>query len=43
LIGGPAAESPGDGGGMSTDTGIIRTAFDRVQREQGCEFMDWEG
>ena len=28
---------------MSTDTGIIRTAFDRVQREQGCEFMDWEG
>jgi aminomethyltransferase len=28
---------------MSTDTGIIRTAFDRVQRELGCEFMDWEG
>ena len=28
---------------MSTDTGIIRTAFDSVQREQGCEFMDWEG
>ena len=27
---------------MST-TGIIRTAFDRVQRELGCEFMDWEG
>jgi aminomethyltransferase len=28
---------------MGTETGIIRTAFDRVQREQGCEFMDWEG
>ena len=28
---------------MSTDNGIIRTAFDRVQREAGCEFMDWEG
>src|ERR671937_2054553 len=27
---------------MST-TEIIRTAFDRVQRELGCEFMDWEG
>ena len=22
---------------------IIRTAFDRVQRDLGCEFMDWEG
>src|SRR3712207_3791491 len=28
---------------MSTETGIIRTAFDRVPRGQGCEFMDWEG
>jgi aminomethyltransferase len=28
---------------MSTDTGIIRTAFDRVQRDLGAEFMDWEG
>lgn len=28
---------------MSTDTGITRTAFDRVQRELGCEFMEWEG
>jgi glycine cleavage system T protein (aminomethyltransferase) len=28
---------------MGTETGIIRTAFDRVQRELGCEFMDWEG
>src|SRR5690242_12564049 len=27
---------------MST-TEIIRTAFDRVQRDRGCEFMDWEG
>jgi aminomethyltransferase len=27
---------------MST-TEIVRTAFDRIQREQGCEFMDWEG
>jgi glycine cleavage system aminomethyltransferase T len=26
---------------MSTE--IVRTAFDRVQREVGCEFMDWEG
>ena len=26
---------------MSTD--IVKTAFDRVQRELGCEFMDWEG
>ena len=26
---------------MSTE--IVRTAFDRVQRELGCEFMDWEG
>jgi aminomethyltransferase len=24
-------------------TEIVRTAFDRVQRELGCEFMDWEG
>ena len=24
-------------------TEIVRTAFDRVQREVGCEFMDWEG
>jgi aminomethyltransferase len=22
---------------------IVRTAFDRVQRELGCDFMDWEG
>ena len=22
---------------------VIRTAFDRVQRELGCEFMEWEG
>ena len=28
---------------MSTETGIVRTAFDRVQRDMGCEFMDWEG
>jgi aminomethyltransferase len=28
---------------MSTETGIVRTAFDRVQRDLGCEFMDWEG
>jgi glycine cleavage system T protein (aminomethyltransferase) len=28
---------------MSTDTGIVRTAFDRVQRELGGEMMDWEG
>jgi aminomethyltransferase len=28
---------------MSTDTGIIRTAFDEVQRDLGAEFMDWEG
>jgi aminomethyltransferase len=26
---------------MSTE--IVRTAFDRVQRELGCEYMDWEG
>jgi len=26
---------------MSTDG--VRTAFDTVQRELGCEFMDWEG
>ena len=24
-------------------TEITRTAFDRVQRDLGCEFMDWEG
>ena len=23
-------------------TEIVKTAFDRVQRELGCEFMDWE-
>jgi aminomethyltransferase len=28
---------------MSTDAAIIRTAFDRVQRDLGAEFMDWEG
>jgi aminomethyltransferase len=28
---------------MSTEAGIIRTAFDRVQRELGAEMMDWEG
>jgi aminomethyltransferase len=28
---------------MSTEAGIIRTAFDRVQRDLGAEFMDWEG
>ena len=27
---------------MSTDAGIIRTAFDGVQRELGAEFMEWE-
>ena len=26
---------------MSTE--IVATAFDSVQRELGCEFMDWEG
>jgi glycine cleavage system T protein (aminomethyltransferase) len=26
---------------MSTE--IVKTAFDRVQGELGCEFMDWEG
>jgi aminomethyltransferase len=26
---------------MSTE--IVKTAFDAVQRELGCEFMDWEG
>ena len=25
------------------DTDIIRTAFDRSERDMGCEFMDWEG
>jgi glycine cleavage system T protein (aminomethyltransferase) len=24
-------------------TEIVKTAFDRVQRDLGCEFMDWEG
>jgi aminomethyltransferase len=28
---------------MSTDTGIIRTAFYEVQEQIGGEFMDWEG
>ena len=28
---------------MSTEAGIIRTAFDGVQRRLGAEFMDWEG
>jgi aminomethyltransferase len=28
---------------MSTDAAIIRTAFDRVQRELDAEFMEWEG
>jgi aminomethyltransferase len=28
---------------MSTETGIVRTAFDRVQRDLGADFMDWEG
>jgi aminomethyltransferase len=28
---------------MSTEAGMIRTAFDRVQRDLGAEFMDWEG
>jgi aminomethyltransferase len=28
---------------MSTDAAIIRTAFDRVQRDLGGDFMDWEG
>ena len=28
---------------MSTDAGIIRTAFDGVQRKLGADFMDWEG
>lgn len=28
---------------MSTEAGIIRTAFDRVQRESGGELVDWEG
>src|SRR5690348_4385164 len=41
-------EKTSDGGSapggvpMST-TEIVKTAFDRVQRELGCEFMDWEG
>ena len=28
---------------MSTDAGIIRTAFDGAQRKLGADFMDWEG
>jgi aminomethyltransferase len=28
---------------MSTDAAIIRTAFDRVERDLGADFMDWEG
>ena len=28
---------------MSTEAGTIRTAFDRVQRDLGAEFMEWEG
>ncbi|HEU4451189.1 MAG TPA: aminomethyltransferase family protein [Gaiellaceae bacterium] len=28
---------------MSSETSIIRTAFDGVQRKLGAEFMDWEG
>jgi aminomethyltransferase len=28
---------------VSTDAGIIRTAFDDAQRRLGAEFMDWEG
>jgi aminomethyltransferase len=28
---------------MSTEAGIVKTAFDRVQRDLGAEFMDWEG
>jgi aminomethyltransferase len=28
---------------MSTETGIVRTAFHGVQEKLGCEFMDWEG
>src|SRR5690242_3312569 len=34
--------SPTEERRMST-TEITRTAFDRVQRDLGCEFMDWEG
>src|SRR5712692_966875 len=33
--------SPTRGGSMSAQ--IVKTAFDRPQRELGCEFMDWEG
>jgi aminomethyltransferase len=29
--------------GLSTEAGIVQTAFHRVQEELGCEFMDWEG
>jgi aminomethyltransferase len=28
---------------MSTETGIVRTAFYGVQEKLGCEFTDWEG
>ncbi|MGH2451681.1 MAG: aminomethyltransferase family protein, partial [Candidatus Limnocylindria bacterium] len=28
---------------MSTEAGTIRTAFDRVQRDLGADFTDWEG
>jgi aminomethyltransferase len=28
---------------VSTEAGIIRTAFDGVQRKLGADFMDWEG
>ncbi|MGH3014327.1 MAG: glycine cleavage system aminomethyltransferase GcvT, partial [Gaiellaceae bacterium] len=28
---------------MSTEAGIIRTAFDAAQRKLGADFMDWEG
>ena len=28
---------------MSTDAGIVRTAFDSVQERMGVELMDWEG
>lgn len=27
---------------MASDTSTVRTAFDRVQRDLGCEFMEWE-
>ena len=28
---------------MSTDAGIVKTAFDGVQQRMGVELMDWEG